>query len=371
MKKLAQKTLLLCASLTASVFLAELIVSAVKPQDLSGSWGEQTERGLVVNKSSGVTRHQYGSRVVYYSFTAPHLRAPAPAASVKVLVLGDSYTFGYLLNDKDTPVNLLQTRLDEEFGPGVFSLLNAAVGGWGAGDYVAFVEDFGEEVAPDIILVFLNTDDIGRALRSPLWKFSPADAGLTRAAVPRNRLKVLMNGLPGYQWMLEHSHLVQLVRNQIELITTKPSRRTQTPTSPGPDSGHDDESAPRAKALGESLFRRLRAWSRERNVYLMVASTGWHKPPYADSSEPTRVFMSGAESFFSDLGVPFSDPSDVLRRRMGGDSGNYIIQGDGHPNEAGAVLTAEHALPFVKSQLSNYCRLTNRCPLPKPLASLP
>jgi hypothetical protein len=180
-----------------------------------------------------------------------------------------------------------------------------------------------------------------------------------------------MNGLPGYQWMLEHSHLVQLVRNQIELISKKPSRRTQTPPSPGPDSAQAVESARRAKALGEALFRRLSAWCKERNVYLMVATTGWHKPPYADSLEPTRVFMSGAESFFSDLGVPFSDPSNVLRQRMGGDSGKYTIQGDGHPNEAGAALIAEHALPFVKSQLSNYCRLTNRCLLPKPLASLP
>src|SRR5437763_160856 len=112
MKKLAQKTLLLCISLAVSLLLAELIVSVVRPQDLSGSWGEETERGLVVNKSAGVARHQFGPRVVYYHFTAPHLRAPAPAASVKVLVLGDSYTFGYLLGDRDTPVSLLQARLD-------------------------------------------------------------------------------------------------------------------------------------------------------------------------------------------------------------------------------------------------------------------
>ncbi|MFN2453522.1 MAG: SGNH/GDSL hydrolase family protein [Pyrinomonadaceae bacterium] len=361
MKKLAQKILLLCISLTVSLLFAELIVSALKPQDLSGSWGEQTERGLIVNKSAGGARHQYGARVVHYSFTAPHLRAPAPKASVKVLVLGDSYTFGYLLDQRDTYVNLLQTSLDKEYGRGVFSLLNAAVGGWGAGDYVAFVEDFGEEIAPDIILVFLNTDDVGRALRSPLWNFSLPDARLTRAVMPSNRLKVLVNGLHGYQWLLEHSHLVQLARNQAVLISKKGFSPTQISVSPRPGSERSVESARHGRALGKALFQRLATWCEERNVRLLIATTGCHTPPYADSLEPTEAFMADAEPLFSGLGVPFSDPSDILRQRMSSDPDKYIIKGDGHPTEAGAALIAEHTLPFVKSQLSNYCRLTNRC----------
>ena len=361
MKKFAQKALLLCVSVAASLLLAELVVSLAEPQDLSGTWGEQTESGLVVNKSAGRARHQLGSRVVYYSFTKPHLRAPAHGASIKVLVLGDSYAFGYLLGDGDTPVNLLQTRLDEEFGPRTFSLHNAAVGGWGAGDYVAFVEDFGEEIAPDIILVFLNTDDIGRALRSPLWNYSPADANLTRAVAQRGRLKVLLNGLPGYQWLLEHSHLVQLLRNQAERFYTKPSRRGPVPPSGGTGFEQEVESSERGRALGVALFERLSSWCKKRNVQLLVATTGWHKPPYSDSSGPTEAFMSGAEQLFSSLGVPFSDPSNVLRPRVDVDPGAYTIQGDGHPNEAGAALTADYAFPFVKSQLGSYCRLTGRC----------
>lgn len=361
MKQLTRKALLLFISLTASLLLAEFIVSVVKPQDLSGSWGEQTERGLVVNKSEGVSRHQFGSRLVRYSFAAPHLRAPAPKASVRVLVLGDSFTFGYLLGDGHTYVNLLQSRLDGEFGPGVFSLLNGAVAGWGSGDYVAFVDDFGEEVAPDVILVFLSADDIGRALRSPQWAFNPADGRLTRAGAPRSRLKALLNGLPGYQWLLEHSHLVQLLRNQAELLVKKPSRLVPAQPSPGPSSEPDVEGARRGRALGEALFRRLASWCNERNVKLLVASTGWHKPVGADPAEPTGAFMSGAGPFFSGLGVPYSDPWDTLWPRLGAEPGRFMIQGDGHPNEAGAALIAEGAFPFIESQLTDYCRSTARC----------
>ena len=57
--------------------------------------------------------------------------------------------------------------MDLEFGERSFNLVNAAAGGWGTADYVAYVEEFGNIVRPDVILVFLNTDDVGRSFKSP------------------------------------------------------------------------------------------------------------------------------------------------------------------------------------------------------------
>lgn len=75
-------------------------------------------------------------------------------------------------------MSLLRSRVDEEFGAGVFSLVNAATIGWGAGDYVAFVEDFGEEVNPDVILVsvqrLLSPD---RTLFRNVWQPSAESVG--------------------------------------------------------------------------------------------------------------------------------------------------------------------------------------------------
>ena len=215
MRKACLKILLVCFSIAFSLVLVELLLSVFLPQDLSSSWRVQNEKGLLVNKSSGTARHQFKDRVIHYNFSEPHLRGNAPEGSIKVLVLGDSFTFGWLLNDTDTYVSILQSRLDEKFGRGVFSLLNAAAGGWGTADYVAFVEDAGEEIAPDIILVFLNVYDIGRALVSPLWEFS--DGKLTRLIVPRNQLKVFLNRFPFYNFLITHSHLVQLVRIRVAL----------------------------------------------------------------------------------------------------------------------------------------------------------
>ena len=367
MNSFVRKALLLILSSGLSVLAAEIAVSITRPQNLSGSWRVETETGLLVNKSRGSSRHQLGNRVVSYEFVSPHLRGPVDRGSVKALVLGDSFTFGWLLGNENNYVNLLQRKINTEFGSGTISLLNAAAGGWGTGDHVAFVEDFGDEIRPDIILVFLNTDDIGRALRSPLWTFDEASRAITRTVPRRSKLKTIVNAAPGYQWLLEHSHLVQLARRAVISSRSTPGAAALADGSPalgamktGPRSNSDAATAHLARALGVSLFRRLQLWCRAHKVHLAVATTGWHQSP-PDLSEATSAFVAGADELFSELGIPFFDASSQIWLVREISEGTFIIPGDGHPNEDGAALIAEHVFPFLSSQLGRYCRLTNRC----------
>ena len=121
--------------------------------------------------------------MVRYRFGEPHLREVTRTRSEgarRILVLGDSFTFGWLLDDADTYVARLQELVDAEFGPGRFVLLDAAAGGWGTADYLFFLEDFGPQIRPDAVLVFVNIDDIGRSLRKPA-----AQGGQRRARLHR------------------------------------------------------------------------------------------------------------------------------------------------------------------------------------------
>ena len=211
---------LFLAALVVAVLAAEAAVRILLPQNLSGSWRVESENGLLLNKSYGSAQHEFGSRLVRYRFGEPHLRVVTrtrPEHARRILVLGDSFTFGWLLNDAATYVARLQELMDAEFGAGRFVLLNAAAGGWGAADYLFFLEDFGPEIRPDAVLVFVNTDDIGRSLASPLLRVKRDAQGylVERVAFPRSRLKQWLNSEPTYstyQWILEHSHLIQLIR---------------------------------------------------------------------------------------------------------------------------------------------------------------
>ena len=350
MSQMLRRALLVCASLLVGVLVAEGFIAAFVPQDLSGWWMVESDQGLTVNKSSGRATHQHGDRVVEYRFAAPHLRAPAPDGAVRVLVVGDSFAFGWLLDDGSTVVGRLQARVNDTFGEGAFALLNAATPGWGTADYAAFVEDFGGAIRPDIVLVLLNADDIGRIPNTDVWNFSGADA-LARAPGRRSPLKGFVNALPGYGWLLEHSHAVQLQRRAVAFPP-----EAEAVTRP-----YDEATARDTARLGVRLFQRLAEWCRRRSTTLMVTTTGWHRPPYTDASDPTEVFMAGAPALFAELGVPYQDPSPMLLQRMAGDVTPYVIPGDDHPNEQGALVTAEALFPFIESELADYCQQSNRC----------
>ena len=141
MKKFAKNFTLVIFSIAISIFAAEIVARLVAPQNLSGQWRIEAETGgYQLNKDHGESRHQIGDRVVHYNFGEHNLRVgPArPKASHRVLVLGDSFTFGHLLNWQDSYVGRLQKAADDVFGLGAVEFLNAASIGWGTSDYVAY-----------------------------------------------------------------------------------------------------------------------------------------------------------------------------------------------------------------------------------------
>ena len=122
--------LLVLASVLIGFLLSELIVSSFFPQDLSGSWREEHDSGLVVNKSEGTSKDQWGERIITYSFGEYHHRKTEQQGGVKkgapkILVLGDSFTFGHLLPNGSTYADRLQDHFLNEF-----EIINAAGVQW-------------------------------------------------------------------------------------------------------------------------------------------------------------------------------------------------------------------------------------------------
>ena len=347
MKRLAGNTILLIISTAISLVAAELVVRVTLPQSLSGSWRvESAKGGYLVNRDSGGSRHQFGDRIVQYQFGTHHLRVgpDRSEAQHKVLVLGDSFTFGWLLNWEDTYVGRLQLAADKALGSNKIEFLNAAAGGWGTADYVAFYEDYGNEVGAQTVLVFLNTDDIGRSVRSGIYAISGASEVLERQP-PRHtsRLKSFMNSLPGYQYALEHSHLFQLMR--VVALSQSRSELVREPgefnASPVPRSVANTTRVDDSTRLAKALFLHLSRLARERQHKLIVLTTGWHKFGPDAPNEPTAAFMEIADQFFNENAIQFVDLSDEVYRRANGTTEDIIIKNDGHPNEQGALLISE------------------------------
>jgi len=64
---------------------------------------------------------------------------PIGAGTNRVLCVGDSFTFGWLLDETNTFVYKLDQFAARDFPVGTLAFLIGGVDGWGTADYVAFV----------------------------------------------------------------------------------------------------------------------------------------------------------------------------------------------------------------------------------------
>lgn len=351
------------------VFLVvgEFIVRVLLPQDMSGSWRVYNERGLSLNKDNGSARHQAGQRAVNYRFFKNHLRGSPPLAdSVKVLALGDSYTFGWLLDEEDTYVYRLEELARADFGDSAPEFLNGGGGGWGASDYVAFLESMGPSIQPDIVLIFLNFDDLSRSGNSQLYTVD-FENGETLVdginAVKKSWVKRIVNRIPLYNWAIENLHIVQLVRmTAIKLLAKTPSTLQQETTEVEPVSAAavqpkvNPEELRRKIALGKKLFLRVKAWCDARGIPLLVGTTGFRRLLCENfhCSEVDVAFAERAASFFQENDIPYVDITDAVHAEISGDWEQYIIAADHHANEKGTDVISRHTWRWLKPYIENY-----------------
>lgn len=351
-------------SLLISVLVVELLVRVVMPQDLSGTWRVYSDDGLyLLNKSEGRAQHEKDDIKLVYKFAKPHLRVNDSFTLVEAsrldsenqaLVLGDSFSFGWLLPFEHTYVSRLEQSLSNEGES--FRFLNAAAGGWGAADYIAYYDDYGELLSISSVIVFLNTDDIARAFKSPLYVVD-SETELKRAEpIIRKGLKSKVSGIPLYGWLLEHSHLMQAVRSVL-MVAISPKQTDDVSIAPQsyqtPHSTLAESDVAVAVAHGKKLFIHLKELARERGHRLVVVTTGWQAFSEENTTDPSVVFFDQAEAFFAEQGINFIDTSKQVRDQTAGEPAPYSIQGDHHPNAEGAKLIADVVYPRLSRFLLN------------------
>ncbi len=76
----------------------------------------------------------------------------------RILVIGDSLTFGYGINRSDVYIERLERELNEEFSKKI-QVINAGVPGYGMKDKYLLLKHKGLQYNPDLIVVTVNSND--------------------------------------------------------------------------------------------------------------------------------------------------------------------------------------------------------------------
>ena len=214
--------ILVLGSLLVGLVLAEIGIRFLAPQPMKGIVMEYASRGYAVNRSAAL--FSVGENKGIYHFTSPHLRGIAPpTGAIRILAVGDLFTFGLGGTEEQTYVARLQKKLDRAFGIGRFVLLNAGISGSGSADQLAFLEDFGSDIA----LAQSSSSSARMTWReqefSPLYRLlRPNGLDLGEGTVPTSKLKSFFAGSKIYNFLVEHLHTAQLIRRAvIEGVTNR------------------------------------------------------------------------------------------------------------------------------------------------------
>lgn len=210
--------LLASVSLAVGLGLGEFLVRAVAPQiTLFPRYVESSEYEIELAPNS-VIRHAQGRRWSFtYTTNALGRRGEIVdpdtlGGTCRIVVLGDSFTFGNGVPDRSEYTSVLGERL----GASHF-VINGGMGGWGLDSHIKWYYQTGSQYRPSIVVLQFTSND-------------PADdAGLTTIEDGQFAFHPYTVRKPGWQrWisqssLLQNSHLYSLARRAYDDWSARPA----------------------------------------------------------------------------------------------------------------------------------------------------
>ena len=346
--------ILFVSTVTLMLLTTEFVIRNFYPQNF-GYYAERDERGLNILRDNILFYHRINKRNVTYKFGEFHNRETHSNINKdyqRILILGDSFTFGWLIEDESTYVSLLQKNFEN------FYFINPSVPGWGTSDQVMYVENYCKKIKPKKIIVMLNTDDVGRAWWSTLYKYKINDLD----NVNNNELTMGYRGpinydskyykIPFFKIIAKNSHTYVLIRQVYIDIKNKKkiNHKNKTPEHfPIPDDRSElvKDNFREVNMLGKMLFIRLKKLSEDCGANLIAIYSGWYDYNLRKNTNGTLYFLKNAKKFFKDNNIKFYDFTPNMKK-VHNNFNRYLISNDHHPNELGHKIISENIIKFVK-----------------------
>jgi len=279
-------------------------------------------------------------------------------------MLGDSVTFGNGANDDQSYPFQLQSILEEQQAstPGfaVPEVINAGVGGTGTAEQALWYEHWVKQFRPHLVVLNVFCNDVDGDLKSGLFTILPDGAvePSSRNKQPRAAQNLmLLRRVPGYSWLAQHSHALNLLRYAIGSMIDKGQRTTAA-----------DDSGPIGSTGPDQLFR-------QQGLALMAGEVMWLEqhvrtsgarmavtfvpcresiyPSQAPWAEEVRwkspAIVERLEQTTSKSNVPFVDLTPLVRQRARQTGKPLYYNGklDTHPNPEGYRVIAELVAQFL------------------------
>jgi peptidoglycan/LPS O-acetylase OafA/YrhL len=364
MKRFAAHAGVILLSTVIALLCSELALAALWPRSLGMQERMTSSYGDYYLNSPNTETHQtLGGSEATYKINAMGLRGPPFDPAVpSVLVLGDSFTFGYHLNQADTLTAKLQELADRDLGAGKLQILNGAVPAWGLTDQVAFLQDYAWRFKPTVVLSMINYTSISVAYQSPVFSFDGKTLTRTRP-LPAANMPYPTPDVFGHpndsavdRWLFAHSEIAVLAKQLDDQIAARNYTlgRPQDPQASAAPSIFTSESLdrPRIQAFTRAAIRLLKSQSDALGATLIIADDGfrWQMKPETGAKSIDLVGLEIAPDVVSEIDAPFVDATPAMIQAK--QSGRTIELSDGHPTGLANQILAATIWGLLRQRLA-------------------
>ena len=226
--------------------------------------------------------------------STPYLKRPG---ELRVLVLGDSHTFGYEVNQQETYAAVAEKLLREKGFDA--TVINAGISGTGTAEQLVFLEQEGLRYDPDVVVMGFFSNDFDDNLKSSFFKLDVRDSLVIdkKEHLPGVKIQNFIYQFRWVHWLSENSYLYNFAFNTVWDLFKKRSldQGKQVVDEMAVSTGEDI--SPYAFRLEQQLIKKLRSILKDNTQLIIVDVPNFDSSP----SVPLQLvptFKEAADTFF-------------------------------------------------------------------------
>lgn len=260
----------------------------------------------------------------------------------RILALGDSFTFGFGVAERETWPAQLQRMV---WSP--IEVINAGVMGWGLAEYLIWFRKEGRKYQPDLVVVGVHASDWENAGNGLTSLDSHGNVQIHQAASDaHDKVRSIAQWIPFYETLMTHSALANVVRG----VTVKLLHRNRA-TASGEGRSNEDSFYDFEK-LNYALLKELDHQVREAGGKLLLLFLPKYEALYPESDPDivSHLFQKRLHQWTLGLGIPLYDMWPVYRDvldRNGKDPSYLYFLKDGHSNARAYRLIANTITAYI------------------------
>lgn len=349
-----------------TLLLGEVIIRVFVPTERLVPLNEEIH-GITALRANvdGVHLIPHTFQVSYHTnaqrFRASKTFAPIPDPhTLRVAVVGDSFTFGWGANDDQTYPSQLEQLLNSKYGPS--EVLNAGICGTGTGNEALWYDMWVRPFHPNLVILTVVPNDTDDDLARPLFKIDQSGSVNPKSTAQLERFQSHTQGarrfvtrLPLYDYLTENSELLNLFRRTTSALIRR--RHLRDSSASGGPTAFETVGLRLLDGEIKWLDQQVRASGAQLVVVFVpfVEDVNGLTPKTNHVVSESAAMVATLTRACAQYNIPFRDLTPEMRSAAAtAKQPLFYTKYDAHPTPAGYRLIAELVSPLALDELHSH-----------------